>query len=150
MKFWIKQTHFINEFFHNHASKNMKYDSQVNDGVYFSNIYIQKSFTTHSRNDFDFWSESGEILLKIKEKTRILWILTRIWCNFKSHKLTSTMSFFITTHPKNMKYFFSTTLWRILLKYIFKKNLRHIVAMISIFEMKVVKFCAKSMKIQEI
>ena len=34
--------------------------------------YIQKNITTHSRNDFDFGNESGEIPLKFNEKTRDL------------------------------------------------------------------------------
>ena len=38
--------------------------------MYASQKYIQKAFTTHSRNDFDFWNEIGEILLKINEKAK--------------------------------------------------------------------------------
>ena len=60
------------------------------------------------------------------------------------------MNFFITTHPKNINYFFSSNLQCILIKSIIEKNLRHTVAMISIFEMKVVKFCSNSMKKQYI
>ena len=121
--------------------------------MYTSQKYIRKNFTTHSRNDFDFSNESVEILPKFNEKTRnlgFLWISPTIWWNLKSNVLTWTMNFFTTMHPKNLKQIFSSKLWCVLLKNIIEKILRHTVAMVSIFEMKVVKFCSNSMKKQEI
>ena len=72
MIFQIKQADLNNEFLHNYASK--KYEIIFLEYImkYTSQKYIQKKFTTHSRNDFDFWNESGEILLKINENTRNL------------------------------------------------------------------------------
>ena len=54
MKFQIKRAYLNNEFFHNHASK--KYEIIFLEYImkYTSQKYIQKNFTTHSRNDFDF------------------------------------------------------------------------------------------------
>ena len=54
MIFQIKLLDLNNEFFHNHASK--KYEIIFLEYImkYTSQKYIQKNFTTHSRNDFDF------------------------------------------------------------------------------------------------